>query len=50
LEGIVAKHRDGRYDARAQWITIKNPAYTQCKQRHELFDEPDRRDKDDKIH
>jgi len=38
LEGIVAKHRDSCYDARAKWIKIKNPAYTQSERRHELFE------------
>ena len=38
LEGIVAKHRASRYDARAKWIKIKNPAYTQSERRHELFE------------
>jgi bifunctional non-homologous end joining protein LigD len=38
LEGIVAKHRESRYDARAKWVKVKNPSYTQAKHRHELFD------------
>jgi len=38
LEGIVAKHREHRYDSSAKWIKIKNPAYTQSKNRHELFE------------
>lgn len=38
LEGIVAKHRDSRYDKSARWIKIKNPAYTQAQGRHELFE------------
>jgi len=37
LEGIVGKHRDGRYDRTARWIKINNPDYTQSKDRHELF-------------
>lgn len=37
LEGVVAKHRDGRYDSSAKWIKIKNPNYTQAEGRHELF-------------
>ena len=37
LEGIVAKHRESRYDASAKWIKIKNPAYTQTERRHELL-------------
>ena len=42
LEGIVAKHRLGIYDADARkptWIKIKNPAYTQAQGRDELFEE-----------
>lgn len=38
LEGIVAKHRDSRYDATSKWIKIKNPTYTQAQDRHELFE------------
>jgi bifunctional non-homologous end joining protein LigD len=38
LEGIVAKHRDSRYDRTARWIKIKNPNYSQSNDRHELFD------------
>jgi len=36
LEGIVAKRRTSSYGASANWIKIKNPAYTQSKQRHEF--------------
>jgi len=39
LEGIVAKHRGGPYDARRPlWVKIKNPAYTQAERREELFE------------
>lgn len=38
LEGIVAKHRDSRYDRSARWIKIKNPTYSQARGRHELFE------------
>jgi bifunctional non-homologous end joining protein LigD len=37
LEGIVAKHRDSRYDASAKWIKIKNTTYTQTERRHQLL-------------
>jgi hypothetical protein len=37
LEGIVAKHDAGRYDASAKWIKIKNRDYSQVRGRHELF-------------
>jgi len=42
LEGIVAKHRLGTYDAdtpKAQWFKIKNSAYSQAEGRDELFEE-----------
>ncbi len=38
LEGIVAKHRESRYDKTARWIKIKNPEYTQSEGRHKLFE------------
>jgi bifunctional non-homologous end joining protein LigD len=38
LEGIVAKHRDSRYHSSAKWKTIKNPAYTQSRNRNDLFE------------
>jgi ATP-dependent DNA ligase len=40
LEGIVAKWAHGTYrtDGRAtSWLKIKNPDYTQMRDRHELF-------------
>jgi bifunctional non-homologous end joining protein LigD len=38
LEGIVAKRKDGRYDpTRTQWLKVKNPEYSQARDRHELF-------------
>lgn len=37
-EGLLTKHRQGRYDGFAKWIKVKNPAYTQAKRRHELFE------------
>jgi ATP-dependent DNA ligase len=40
LEGIVAKPRDSRYDAKARrpaWLKIKNPTYSQADDRGELF-------------
>jgi bifunctional non-homologous end joining protein LigD len=37
LEGIVAKRKDGVYGPRADWVKIKNPAYSQIVGRHELF-------------
>jgi bifunctional non-homologous end joining protein LigD len=40
LEGIVAKWSQGTYrtDGRAtSWLKIKNPTYTQMRDRHELF-------------
>ena len=41
LEGIVAKPANGRYHSdaiRANWLKIKNPAYTHMTARHELFE------------
>ena len=38
LEGIVAKHRESRYDKSAKWIKMKNPNYTQAERRNELFE------------
>jgi ATP-dependent DNA ligase len=39
LEGIVAKHRAGRYreDDPTRWLKIKNPEYSQARDRAELF-------------
>ena len=39
LEGIVAKHRAGRYgeDEPTRWLKIKNPEYSQARDRAELF-------------
>ena len=40
LEGIVAKYSHGTYrtDGRAtSWLNVKNPDYTQMRDRHELF-------------
>jgi ATP-dependent DNA ligase len=40
LEGILAKWSQGTYriDGRAtSWLKIKNPDYTQMRDRHELF-------------
>jgi bifunctional non-homologous end joining protein LigD len=39
LEGIVAKHRAGRYgeDEPRRWLKIKNPEYSQARDRAELF-------------
>jgi len=48
LGGIVAKHRESRYNARANWRKSKNPGYTQSKQRHELFGKLKRRGKSDR--
>jgi ATP-dependent DNA ligase len=42
LKGIVAKHRADPYSNAAKWIKIKNPNYTQSKQRHELFEKSNR--------
>jgi bifunctional non-homologous end joining protein LigD len=40
LEGIVAKQADGVYDVAALpvWLKIKNPDYSQARDRHELFE------------
>jgi bifunctional non-homologous end joining protein LigD len=39
LEGIVAKHRLGPYEARpVTWFKVLNPDYTQKRGRRELFD------------
>jgi len=40
LDGIVAKHRAGRYgeDEPKRWLKIKNPEYSQARDRAELFD------------
>jgi len=40
LEGIVAKHRAGRYgdDEPTRWLKIKNPEYSQARDRVELFE------------
>jgi bifunctional non-homologous end joining protein LigD len=39
LEGIVAKHRLGPYEARpVTWFKVLNPAYTQKRGRREMFD------------
>ena len=40
LEGIVAKHRESLYrtDEPRQWIKVKNTAYSQAVDRHELFE------------
>jgi bifunctional non-homologous end joining protein LigD len=40
LEGIVAKRADGVYDPAAMpgWLKIKNPEYSQARDRHELFE------------
>jgi ATP-dependent DNA ligase len=41
LEGIVGKWVDGSYqtDGRStSWLKVKNPKYTQIRDRHELFD------------
>ena len=38
LEGIVAKRKLGTYkDSARNWLKIKNPNYTQSKDRHELL-------------
>jgi bifunctional non-homologous end joining protein LigD len=40
LEGIVAKHRRAPYSqdpTRTTWLTVKNMAYSQARDRHELF-------------
>jgi bifunctional non-homologous end joining protein LigD len=41
LEGIVAKRAESVYDAAAPispWVKVKNPAYSQAVDRHELFE------------
>src|SRR5262245_56434083 len=40
LEGIVAKRADGVYDVGAipGWLKIKNPEYSQARDRHMLFE------------
>jgi len=40
LEGIVAKWKNGLYDAErvSSWVKIKNPGYSQIVDRQELFD------------
>jgi bifunctional non-homologous end joining protein LigD len=40
LEGIVAKHGGGRYgeDEPTRWLKIKNPEYSQARDRAELFE------------
>jgi bifunctional non-homologous end joining protein LigD len=43
LEGIVAKPRDSRYHSSAKWKKIKNPAYTQSRNRNELFESSSQR-------
>jgi hypothetical protein len=39
-EGIVAKHHAGRYgeDEPIRWLKIKNPDYSQARDRAELFE------------
>src|SRR5579864_9436467 len=37
LEGIVAKRKSDPYRRGVHWWKIKNPAYSQCVGRHELF-------------
>jgi bifunctional non-homologous end joining protein LigD len=38
-EGIVGKHRDGRYStAPNSWVKVLNPDYTQKRERREMFD------------
>jgi ATP-dependent DNA ligase len=37
LEGIVAKRKSDPYRRGVHWWKIKNPAYSQAKGRHELF-------------
>jgi ATP-dependent DNA ligase len=46
LEGIVAKHDAGRYgeDEPTRWLKIKNPEYTQARDRAELFHPASRSD------
>jgi hypothetical protein len=43
LEGIVAKRLADRYDARARWLKIKNPDYSQKEGRGDLFNAPRQR-------
>ena len=45
LEGIVAKHCAGRYgeDEPTRWLKIKNPEYSQARDREELFERSVRR-------
>jgi len=41
LEGIVAKWKDAPYNPAAlplSWIKVKNPKYSQGRDRHELFE------------
>ena len=40
LEGVVATHRAGRYgeDEPTRWLKIKNPEYSQARDRAELFE------------
>jgi ATP-dependent DNA ligase len=41
LEGIVAKWKDAPYNPAAlplSWIKVKNPEYSQGRDRHELFE------------
>jgi bifunctional non-homologous end joining protein LigD len=40
LEGVVAKRANGAYDPAAMpgWLKIKNPEYSQARDRHELFE------------
>ena len=38
LEGIVAKRRDSQYHPSAKWKKIKNPGYSQSRNRHKLFE------------
>src|SRR2546425_2845567 len=44
LEGIVAKWKNGLYDAERvrSWVKIKNPGYSQILGRQELFDRRNR--------
>ena len=48
LEGVVGKWRRGTYQVTGRgtsWVKIKNPDYTQIRDRHELFDRPGSRDR-----
>jgi bifunctional non-homologous end joining protein LigD len=40
LEGIVAKRKSGAYrpELPSAWVKVKNPDYSQARDRHELFD------------